>query len=424
MRILFGAFLLVNLVCCPAPVIQAQDETDAQKHMRANEISAVRSLRTINAACVTYSATYGIGYPSALGYLRASGPPSRTAASLIDDALAAGEKDGYRFTYTPGTPFAGTVPAYIVRADPVGPGETGRRHFFTDPSGVIRWNDSAPAEETDPPIDELNDYKRERLRESKPGGEVEINDEKAVDSLRIINAACIAFAAAYGAGFPAELRELGPSQTTYVHAANLIDEILANGTKNGYVFVYNPGKPYQGVVATYTITADPAEPIQTGHWHFFTDQSGVVRGNAMATASASDPEVPRKSDLGFGAAGAPSSAGTTGPHRIRVSAAVTQAKLVKRVAPIYPPLARQAKITGTVHLRAIISTDGKIASLEVISGPPLLIQSALDAVRQWEYKPTLLLGEPVIVETFIDVQYALGNPSNPGAPSDTNPKPE
>src|SRR5256884_632253 len=86
---------------------------------------------------------------------------------------------------------------------------------------------------------------------------------------------------------------------------------------------------------------------------------------------------------------------------------VQAARIVNRVQPVYPPLARQTRISGTVRLHAIISRDGTIQQLEVISGHPLLQQAALDAVRQWRYQPTLLNGEPVEVDTTIDVIFSL-----------------
>lgn len=96
------------------------------------------------------------------------------------------------------------------------------------------------------------------------------------------------------------------------------------------------------------------------------------------------------------------------PKRIRVSTGVQEAKIISRVQPIYPAIARQARIQGTVKLHAIIDKDGTIQSLEVVSGPPLLIQAAVSAVKQWRYKPTLLSDEPVQVETYIDVIFTLG----------------
>jgi protein TonB len=93
---------------------------------------------------------------------------------------------------------------------------------------------------------------------------------------------------------------------------------------------------------------------------------------------------------------------------IRVSSAVQAARIVRRVMPIYPALARTARISGTVRLQAIIAADGSIAELNVISGPPLLIKAATDAVQQWLYRPTVLNGRPVAVDTQIDVNFTLG----------------
>jgi protein TonB len=93
--------------------------------------------------------------------------------------------------------------------------------------------------------------------------------------------------------------------------------------------------------------------------------------------------------------------------RIRQGGNVTAASLINKVNPVYPPLARQTRISGTVRLHAIIGKDGAIQQLEVMSGHPLLQQAALDAVRQWRYRPTLLNGEPVEVDTTIDVIFSL-----------------
>jgi len=84
-----------------------------------------------------------------------------------------------------------------------------------------------------------------------------------------------------------------------------------------------------------------------------------------------------------------------------------EGNVISRVQPIYPPLARQARIQGSVELRAIISKAGTIENLTVVSGHPLLIRSAIDAVRQWRYRPYLLNNEPVEVETEITVNFTL-----------------
>ena len=95
------------------------------------------------------------------------------------------------------------------------------------------------------------------------------------------------------------------------------------------------------------------------------------------------------------------------PQRVRVSAGVTSGLLVRKVNPTYPPLARQARISGTVVLRAVISKDGSIENLSLVSGHPMLAPAAIDAVKQWKYKPYLLNGEPVEVDTEVQVNFTL-----------------
>ncbi len=123
-----------------------------RSRMAANEASAVGSMRTINTACVTYSTTYGIGFPAALSDLQPGSPATSTAADLIDQVLAGGTKSGYTFSYKAGAAVGGVVPTYTLNGDPINVGTTGQRHFYTDQSGVIRFNTAASATVTDPPI--------------------------------------------------------------------------------------------------------------------------------------------------------------------------------------------------------------------------------------------------------------------------------
>jgi len=95
------------------------------------------------------------------------------------------------------------------------------------------------------------------------------------------------------------------------------------------------------------------------------------------------------------------------PQRVRVSQGVTQGLLIRKVQPNYPPLARQARIQGQVLLAAEISKDGTIENLHLISGHPMLAPAAIEAVKQWKYKPYILNGEPVEVETQITVNFTL-----------------
>lgn len=85
------------------------------------------------------------------------------------------------------------------------------------------------------------------------------------------------------------------------------------------------------------------------------------------------------------------------------------AQLITRVEPQYPRLAIQVQREGRVELHAIISTEGRIESLEVMSGDPLFIQSALAAVREWRYRPTILNGRPIEIDTHITVIYTLSH---------------
>jgi protein TonB len=95
------------------------------------------------------------------------------------------------------------------------------------------------------------------------------------------------------------------------------------------------------------------------------------------------------------------------PQRVRVSTGVATGLLIKKVQPSYPPLAKQARIQGHVLLQAEISKDGTIQNLQLISGHPMLAPAAIEAVKQWRYKPYLLNGEPVAVETQVDVIFSL-----------------
>lgn len=95
------------------------------------------------------------------------------------------------------------------------------------------------------------------------------------------------------------------------------------------------------------------------------------------------------------------------PQRIRVGGKIQEVNLIRKVDPVYPPLARQADIQGTVRFTAIIGREGRIQNLQLVSGHPLLVESARQAVTQWEYRPTLLNGSPVEVVTQIDVNFTL-----------------
>jgi periplasmic protein TonB len=130
------------------------------------------------------------------------------------------------------------------------------------------------------------------------------------------------------------------------------------------------------------------------------DGSGLSTGDSTARSGVLD-------SIGNGLNSiAPLPPPTPSVHPPRVSR-VMEGNLIYRVQPQYPPLARQARIQGIVVLRAMISREGKIENLQVITGHPLLVKSAMDAVLQWRYRPYYLNNEPVEVETQVTVNFTL-----------------
>lgn len=118
----------------------------------------------------------------------------------------------------------------------------------------------------------------------------------------------------------------------------------------------------------------------------------VIEDRSAVSATTTNAQLPAPAD---------------GVQRIRVGGMVESANLVKKVTPLYPPLAKQARIQGTVRFTALIGADGNVLSLQLVEGHPLLVESAQQAVSQWQYKPTLLNGNAVEVITQIDVNYTL-----------------
>ena len=125
-----------------------------QSKIRANEAGAAENVRTITTAEVIYSTTYGVGFSPDLPSLGGSGVAATPSNSeLIDTVLASGAKAGYTFSYAVlTTDSQGNVTSYTVNADPQVQGYTGNRHFYTDQTGVIRWNETATAGPTDTPL--------------------------------------------------------------------------------------------------------------------------------------------------------------------------------------------------------------------------------------------------------------------------------
>jgi protein TonB len=116
--------------------------------------------------------------------------------------------------------------------------------------------------------------------------------------------------------------------------------------------------------------------------------TGGVLGGVLSAASGPPPKI-------------------AAPQKVRVSEGVLAGQALSQPKPLYPQIAKAARVQGQVVLQATISKQGTIENLKVVSGHPMLIQAALDAVKQWRYKPYMLNGEPVEVETTITVNFTM-----------------
>jgi len=148
----FSVVELVILVAVLLVIAAIAIPSLLHSNLSENESSAVSSLRMLNSSCASYAMLYG-GYPRNLSNLGSDGSAGSAAADLIDAALASGTKNGYVFTYTPGASGVnGNVLSYTITANPISPGTSGQRAFFTDQSGVIRANKAGAADASSAPI--------------------------------------------------------------------------------------------------------------------------------------------------------------------------------------------------------------------------------------------------------------------------------
>jgi protein TonB len=185
--------------------------------------------------------------------------------------------------------------------------------------------------------------------------------------------------------------------------------------------VFVPPSPPSGAPATMRVARAAASDIWEGHLrmptHIPLSIANLVEAYAPSAASLAGVPYgmtegpPEGIPHGIFTPGAASHPMPPKPptHRLRVSQGVVEGLLVHQVKPAYPHLAMQTHTQGEVVLHAIIGRDGTIASLQVVSGHPLLAPAAIAAVREWRYRPYTLNGEPVEVETLITVRFVLGN---------------
>jgi periplasmic protein TonB len=196
-------------------------------------------------------------------------------------------------------------------------------------------------------------------------------------------------------------------------------------------YVVTPTPPYGGHsmpnaghnTSSPRANEDPVRPMPDASFH----QPAIIPPHAQESLDAPSldtsiglggtPGVPGGGE-GPGNGGLPGGLGTNPPPSpppaqpvpsppLKVSEGVMEAALIQRVQPAYPRAAVTMHLSGTVELRAIIGTDGRVREAQVISGNAILARAALDAVNQWRYRPTLLSGKAVEVETLITVRFVL-----------------
>jgi len=222
--------------------------------------------------------------------------------------------------------------------------------------------------------------------------------------------------------FACTLAALGDGkQTGGTRRGFLYDPELASGKKNGYIFAISGCD-----AAHYQVVAEPA--VQgSGQRAYCSDESGTVRASADGKAAtclgsgevvednARTTSVELAARPARGTTSGTTSAATSGAtqtasspaQRVRVSQGVAQGLKISDVPPVYPPEARSARIAGTVVMKALINRTGEVENLELISGHPMLAPAAMEAVKQWKYRPYLLNGNAVVMETQIQVNFTL-----------------
>ena len=190
---------------------------------------------------------------------------------------------------------------------------------------------------------------------------------------------------------------------------------LSTGKHGGYVYVISGCDGTQ-----YKLVAEP-EINDSGQRAFCSDESGAMRAASdgrATTCLSSGEEVEHAGPVAGAVIGGrvPDSAiksleraqePTPGVPRVRISAGVAESFITSKVEPIYPPNAKESGVQGQVLLDAVISTTGDIKHLHFVSGPPVLSTAAMNAVKQWKYRPYMLNGKPVEVDTQVTISFTL-----------------
>lgn len=262
------------------------------------------------------------------------------------------------------------------------------------------------------------------------------NEQMTIWSLRTVNESEKGYAKANG-GYACMLSALGKKGA---NSQVLWDAQLVSGKKGGYIYAISSCD-----ASHYTIVAEPAV-ADSGQRAFCSNEGGTIRaakdGKATSCLSNGEPtEDQAQIGLSANAAGVDSpriagaavygsteppakpqatqapagpqfppvsaAASVAKPVRVRVSQGVSDAMCVYKIKSLYPPKAKAAHVQGDVVLRVSIDTSGNVQSVQLVSGDPLLSDAAIDSVKQWKYKPYILNGTPVSVETTATVKFTL-----------------
>jgi len=192
-----------------------------------------------------------------------------------------------------------------------------------------------------------------------------------------------------------------------------IGELAIVATLIVLIALYFREKPASGIGATSPVLSPSSNSSALGS----TEQRATQESPTLQNVSGvqNQPNPSRQVPLGavvkerppLGPSTNPPKPKAVAPQRISVSGGVAVQMQVKRTEPVYPPIARAAHITGTVVLNVVISKDGKVEELNVVSGPQMLWEAAIDAVKQWRYRPYLVDDQPVEIVTQVDVIFTL-----------------
>ena len=203
----------------------------------------------------------------------------------------------------------------------------------------------------------------------------------------------------FGANAVVSLQAVSPTDQD----AAVLAAVLKTFASAGDVYVKDTYAPAASLLKSLIVTADG--PVTTASLSvpesLIEEMIKTSHANETHPANAPQPQTRLMQRPTGGLAD-----GAT-PQRIRVGGNVQQQKLVQQPRPVYPPLAKEARISGVVRLNAIIGKDGTVQDLTIASGHPLLVPAAMEAVKQWVYQPTLLNGQAVEVVTQIEVNFTL-----------------